>query len=86
VKTIGSIERIDDKNKLFRGDVKMKIKVSGSLRLRGNFEVELHLTEEEFDALSEREQNEEIEGVIDWRNWTGNAELYDLDVDDVEKL
>lgn len=62
----------------------MTIKVKGSLKLRGNYEVELDMTEAEFDALSEREQNEEINDAIDWRNWLDNSDLDDLDVDDVE--
>jgi hypothetical protein len=61
------------------------IKVTGTLRLRGNYTVELDMTEEEFDNLSEREQNEEIESSIDWRNWVEIADLYDLDVDEVEE-
>lgn len=62
----------------------MTIKVSGSLKLRGFYEVELDMTEEEFDALSAHEQNIAIEEMIDWRNWLDNAELDDVDVDDVE--
>jgi hypothetical protein len=60
------------------------IKVIGSIKLRGNYEVELDMTEAEFDALSEREQNEEIEDAIDWRNFLDNCDTDEIDVDDVK--
>jgi hypothetical protein len=66
--------------------VNMGIKVSGSITLRGNFEVELDMTEEKFDALSERKQNEAIENAMDWRNWLDSTDqLDDVDVYDVKE-
>lgn len=62
----------------------MAIKVKGMLTLRGNYEVELDMTEVEFDALSERKQNDEINDAIDWREFINNADVDDIDVDDIE--
>jgi hypothetical protein len=62
----------------------MAIKVSGSLKLRGFYQVELDMTEEEFDALPAYKQNHEIENAIDWDEWTRNSELDDIDVDDIQ--
>lgn len=64
----------------------MKIKIEGSLKLRGNFTVELDMTEEEFDTLPRWMQEQEIESVMDWENWLDNSELDDLDIDDIEKV
>jgi hypothetical protein len=60
------------------------IKVKGELRLRANFEVDLDMTEEEFDALSRWKQEDVISGEIDWRNWLDNSDVVDLDVDEIE--
>jgi hypothetical protein len=62
----------------------MTIKVIGSITMSRNYEVKLDMTKAEFDALSEREQNEEISDAIDWRNWLDNSDIHDVDVDDVE--
>lgn len=51
--------------------------------MRGNYEVELDMTVEEFDALSERQQNDEINDAMDWRDWMDNSDLDDLDIDEV---
>ena len=53
--------------------------------MNGNYEVKLNMTESEFDALSEREQNDEIADVIDWRNWLDNADIRDSDIDEVQE-
>lgn len=60
------------------------IKVIGTLTMRGDYVVHLDMTEEDFDALSEQEQNDEINDAVDWRNWIENAEIHDIDVDDVK--
>ncbi|UTI41137.1 hypothetical protein [Niallia sp. RD1] len=60
------------------------IKVKGSLTLRGSYEVALDMTEEEFDALSEREQNDEINDAMDWREFLDNSDIDDIDVDDIK--
>lgn len=59
--------------------------VSGSIKLRGNYEVKLDMTEEQFDRLSERQQNEEIENAVNWDEWIRNAELNDIDIDDLKE-
>jgi hypothetical protein len=62
----------------------MAIKVKGSITMRGNYEVELDMEEEEFDNLSEQDQNDEISDAIDWSNWLDNADINDVDIDDIE--
>lgn len=61
----------------------MTIKVKGSMTLRGNYEVELDMTEKEFDALSSRKQDDEINDAIDWREFLNNSETDDIDIDDI---
>lgn len=62
------------------------IKVTGTARLTVWYGVELDISEEEFDALSERKQNELLDGAIDWREVCRGAELDEIDVDDVVSL
>jgi formylmethanofuran dehydrogenase subunit E len=62
------------------------IKVTGVVTLRGDYIVELDMTEEEFDSLSKRQQDEEIESAIDWRNLVENSETDDIDVYDLEEI
>ncbi|OIJ17075.1 hypothetical protein BKP37_00610 [Anaerobacillus alkalilacustris] len=63
-----------------------KITVSGEVRLRVSYQVELNMSEQEFDALSEREQNEHLENAIDWLEAGRNAEVDEFDVDDVIEI
>lgn len=44
----------------------MKLKVSGSFKLTSNFEINLDMTSEEFEALNQREQDELMENHINW--------------------
>jgi hypothetical protein len=60
------------------------IKIKGEIRLRANFEVELEMTEEEFDALPRWQQEDVISGEIDWKNWLDNSDVVDLDIDEIE--
>lgn len=61
------------------------IKVEGILTLKGNFSVELDMSEEEFDSLPKWQQEDEIGNMIDWRNWTESADMSDLDIDDINE-
>lgn len=60
------------------------IKVEGEITLRGFFSIEIPMTEEQFDALSEQEQNDAIDSCIDWSNWIDGTELDSVDVYEVE--
>lgn len=62
------------------------IRVSGTAKLRVEYSVNLDMTEEQFDAMSEREQTELLDRKIDWMDACSSGELYDLDVDDVEEI
>jgi hypothetical protein len=62
----------------------MAITVKGEITLRGNYEVKLNMTEDEFDNLSEQEQHDLIEGGIEWKEWLDNSDTDDIDVDEVE--
>ena len=60
------------------------ITVKGMARLRVPYSVKLNMTEEEFDSLSERKQNQLLEDAIDWKDACRNAETDDIEVDDVQ--
>ena len=59
------------------------ITVTGDTTLRLRYKVKFNMTEEQWDALSEVEQNELIDSKIDWHNEMRNAEVTDYEVDDV---
>lgn len=59
------------------------IKVSGDATLKVRYEVELDITEDEFDALPANKQDELIDAAVDWQEACRNAtldtvEIYDL--------
>jgi len=57
------------------------VKVIGEAVLKVKFSVDLvDITEAEFEALSERKQDELIDSAIDWSNETRNAEVDEFDV------
>ena len=60
------------------------IKVSGVVTLRLGFEVELDMTEVEFNALSQTEQNLVIEEAIDWHSELPNSDIDEIEVHDIE--
>jgi hypothetical protein len=62
------------------------IKVSGLVKVSASFEVELDMTEDEFDALSDRQQEELLEGVIDWRDTLESSETDSIDVWELEEI
>ncbi|HLG26730.1 MAG TPA: hypothetical protein VI423_03000 [Paenisporosarcina sp.] len=62
----------------------MAIRVSGSAKLRVGYTVELEMTEEDFDNLSEGQQNEIISDSINWGDIMSDAEVDDIDVDELE--
>jgi len=62
------------------------IRVSGSAKLKTDFTVDLNMTEEEFDALTQRQQDQLLEDNVDWYEASRQAEVDDIDVDDLEKL
>lgn len=61
----------------------MAIKVSGVARLNVDYTVELDMTEEDFDALSQDEMDLLIEDSINWPSVLSDAEVVDIDVDDL---
>lgn len=62
------------------------IKVRGSVTLRVGYEVELDMTEKEFDTLSAIKQNALIDETIDWHNELRNAETDDVEIWDVDEI
>lgn len=62
------------------------ITVSGRFELRGHYSVELDITEEEFDAMTTRKQNELLDSSIDWEDTYRQAELSDIEVDEVSEV
>lgn len=61
------------------------IRVSGDAKFRVNYDLILPYTEEQWDVMSESQQNEIIDEQMDM-SVMESAELYDLDVDDVQTL
>lgn len=62
------------------------IKVSGTFRLYGSYEVKLDMTEEQFDALSHHQQTDLLDSHIDWLDATRGADLDEIEVDDLEEV
>lgn len=62
------------------------IEVTGRATLKVPYKVRLNITEEQFDAMSERQQNELLDSTIDWHSTMSSAEADDFDVDDVETV
>lgn len=63
------------------------IKVSGEVTLKVRYTIELkNMTAEQFDALSERQQNALIDETIDWSNELRNAETDEIEVWDVDEI
>ncbi|WP_438498038.1 hypothetical protein [Paenibacillus sp. IHBB 3054] len=62
------------------------IRVTGKAKLIVNYDVELDMTEEEFDSLSERKQNEVLDDAIDWIEVCRNADVDEIDVDDLVEV
>lgn len=61
------------------------IKVSGTATYTVDFELQLDMSEEEWDRLSDRQQNEVIDNFIGLYEME-SAEMDDCDVWDVENL
>lgn len=63
-----------------------KIRVEGEAILKVRFLVELPMSEEAFDALSQRAQNQLLDNHIDWNSACRDAELDDISIDDLEEI
>ena len=62
------------------------IKVHGTAELEVDFIVQLNMSEEQFESLSEREQTNAIDEAVDWRGIMQSAELRHIDVWDLEEV
>lgn len=62
------------------------IRVNGEATLKVPYVVDIDMTEEEWDAMSEGQQNEELESRINWYIECKNAEVDDMDVWDVTEI
>lgn len=62
-----------------------KLKVQGTATLRVNYAVEVQYTEAQWEALSEKKQNEILDAAIDWAEACRNADVDDIDVDDYQE-
>jgi hypothetical protein len=59
------------------------IRVKGTAELRVWYEVELDMTEDEFDALPAKQQDELLESAIDWQEVNRSAEVQGFEIDDL---
>lgn len=62
-----------------------KLKVQGTATLRVNYAVEVQYTEAQWEALSEKKQNEILDSAIDWAEACRNADVDDIDVDNYQE-
>lgn len=62
------------------------IRVTGYAFLRVPFSVDLDMTVEDFDDLSSSEQNELIDGAIDWKEACRSGELDDVEIDEADEI
>ena len=62
------------------------IRVSGKIKLKMPYSVVLGMTKDEFDSLSERKQNELLEGKIEWHNELKNVIATDVNIDDITEI
>ena len=61
------------------------ITIDGMAKLRVSYSIDLEMTAEEWDSLSERKQNEIIENTVNWMDACRDAELDDIEVDEVSE-
>lgn len=54
------------------------MKIKGQVRYRANFEVEIDISEKDFEALSDRKMNELIESHIDF----GSVDFFETEIED----
>lgn len=62
------------------------IEVTGEATLKVKYSVELDISEDEFENLSERKQDEMIEDAINWHEILKNAETNEIEIDDVFEI
>ncbi|MBO1909723.1 hypothetical protein [Sporosarcina sp. 6E9] len=58
----------------------MAINVYGNAVLKARFSVELDMTEEEFEALTEHQKDNLVDSKIDWHNAMQGAEVDEMDI------
>lgn len=61
------------------------IQVSGRATLQVPYTVELDMTVEQYDAASEHTINQLIDNTVDWQAVGRNAQVTDIEVDEVEE-
>ncbi|MEK4188080.1 hypothetical protein [Paenibacillus sp. FSL L8-0494] len=57
------------------------IRVKGTAKVRCDYEVVLPMTEEEFDRLSEKKQNELLDTSIDWKDALRSGWMDEIEID-----
>lgn len=62
------------------------IEVNGTAKVRVDYSVNVDMTVDDWDALSDNEQNKIIEGQVDWMDACRSGEVDDIEVDEVEGL
>ncbi|WP_040981037.1 hypothetical protein [Oceanobacillus jeddahense] len=63
-----------------------KINVYGEAVLTVRFDVDLPLSEDEFESLSQKEQDQLIDTKIDWVEATKSAEIDNFDIYEFRKV
>lgn len=63
-----------------------KLVVRGEAFLRCRYEVELDMSEHQFEALSEKAIDELLDSKINWHDTLRNAEVSEFDIDEYEEV
>lgn len=59
------------------------ITITGNATLKVPYEVEIDMTEAQFDALPISKQNELIDSAIDWKDACRSGEVDDIEIDEL---
>lgn len=62
------------------------IRVTGTAKLTVHYDVQLDMTEEEFDAMSQLISFELLDSTIDWQEAGRNATVDEIEVDDLVEV
>lgn len=62
------------------------IEVTGRVTLKAPYKVRLNITKDQFDAMSEHQQNKLLDSTINWHATMSSAQADDFHVYDVETV
>lgn len=63
-----------------------KIRLIGEATLKVPFDITVGMSEEQFDALPGRKQNDLVDNTVDWASAMSQATFDDADIDEVYEI